>query len=346
MKEKFQNPLLTRDCSTYQFPGTSFRKLLSHNNKGIALITVILIVGILVAVVIELNRSSRADIYDAANLSDGIKLTYIAKSGFYGAAALLANPKNNYDTLRDDWAKANILSEKSTSLFTDGYFIAKVEDEDGKIPLNNLTNGKEYNVAIKEMLVRLLSQPEFGLDEEKINEIVDSIKDWIDADEDVTGAGAESYYYSSFDPPYEAKNAPLDCIEELLMVKGITNEILYGTKEKQALAGYITADSDGVININTAPKMVLRALSNEISAELADKMDEYRRKEGNDLSSPQWYKQVSGMENITIPPELITVKSNYFKIVSLGKMKNMSQGLSGVVKRSGQTVQIIKWRQD
>jgi general secretion pathway protein K len=92
--------------------------------------------------------------------------------------------------------------------------------------------------------------------------------------------------------------------------------------------------------------MVLRALSDEISAELADKMDEYRRKEGNDLSSPQWYKQVPGMENVTIKPELITVKSNYFKIISVGKMKNMAQSLSGVVKRTGQTVQIIKWRQD
>jgi general secretion pathway protein K len=346
MKDKFQNPLLTRDCSTYQFPRALLRKLLFHNNHGIALITVILIVGLLVAIVIELNRSSRADIYDAANLSDGIKLTYIAKSGFYGAAALLANPKNDYDTLRDDWAKADILSEKSASLFTDGYFITTVEDEAGKIPLNSLVNGNEYNVAIKEILVRLLSQPEFGLDEGKINEIVDSIKDWIDADEEVTGAGAESSYYASLDPPYEAKDAPLDCIEELLMVKGITNEIFYGTKEKLGLAQFITANSDGLININTAPTMVLRALSPDIDAETAARMDEYRREEGNDLSSPQWYKQVSGMADVTIPPELITVKSNYFKIISVGKMKNMSQSLNGVVKRSGQTVQIVKWRQD
>lgn len=316
------------------------------NNRGIALITVILIVGILVAVVIELNRSSRADIYDAANISDGIKLTYIAKSGFYGASALLANSKNDYDTLRDNWAKADLLSEKSISLFTDGYFIATVEDEAGKIPLNNLVNGNEYNAAIKEILVRLLSQPEFGLDEGKINEIVDSIKDWIDADEEVTGAGAESSYYASLGPPYEAKNAPLDCIEELLMVKGISNEIYYGTKEKPGLAQFVTADSDGLININTAPTMVLRALSPDIDAEAANRMDEYRRKEGNDLSSPQWYKQVSGMADVNISPGLITVQSNYFKIISVGKMKNMAQSLSGVVKRSGQTVQIIKWRQD
>jgi len=43
-------------------------------------------------------------------------------------------------------------------------------------------------------------------------------------------------------------------------------------------------------------------------------MDEYRRKEGNDLSSPQWYKQVPGMESVTSRRGLITVKSNYFKI--------------------------------
>ena len=210
-----------------------------HNNRGIALITVILIIVILVAVVIELNRSSRADIYDAANVSDGIKLTYIAKSGFYGAAALLTNSKNDYDTLRDDWAHMETISLQSNTLFTDGYFIARIEDETGKIPLNKLINGNDYNPEIKEILIRLLSQPEFGLDERKVAEIVDSIKDWIDSDDNVTGYGAETSYYASLVPPYEAKNAPLDCIEELLMVKGITKEIFYGTKEK-AVIGCIT----------------------------------------------------------------------------------------------------------
>ena len=313
-----------------------------QNNRGIALITVILIISILVAVAIELNRSSLAAIYDAANLSDGIKLTYIAKSGFYGAAALLTNSDNSYDTLRDNWAKSEMLSMQSQTLFTDGSFMTIVEDETGKIPLNKLVNGNEYNTVIKEILIRLLIQPEFGLDDRKANEIVDSIKDWIDADNSATGYGAETSYYSSLDPPYEAKNAQLDCIEELLMVKGITNEIFNGTKEKPGLAGFVTADSDGAINVNTAPKMVLRALSDNITVELADKIDEYRRKDGNNLSSTQWFD----MAGVTIPSGLITVKSNYFKIISTGKMKNMEQSLSGVVKRSGKSIQIVKWRQD
>ena len=316
------------------------------NNRGIALITVILIISILVAVAIELNRSTRAAIYDAANISDGIKLTYIAKSGFYGAAALLSNSKNDYGTLNDDWAKSEMLSVQSKTLFADGSFMTIVEDETGKIPLNKLVNGNEYNTVInvKEILIRLLCLPEFGLDERKAYEIVDSIKDWIDADNSVTGYGAETSFYSALDPPYEAKNALLDCIEELLMVKGITSEIFNGTKEKPGLARYVTVDSDGAININTAPKMVLRALSPDITVELADKMDEYRRKDGNDLSNTTWFL---GMAGVTINPALITVTSNYFKIISVGKMKNMEQSLSGVVKRSGQkSVQIIKWRQD
>jgi general secretion pathway protein K len=314
------------------------------NNRGVALITVILIIVILVAVVIELNRSSRAGIYDAANVSDGIKLSYVAKSGFYGAAAVLGNSGSDYVTLRDDWAHMENISLQSGTLFTDGYFSVRIEDEAGKIPLNKLLNGNEFNPEIKEMLIRLLSQPEFGLNEGKIAELVDAIKDWIDSDNNITESGAENSYYASLNPAYEVKNAPLDCIEELLMVKGITREIFYGTKEKPSLAQYVTTDSDGMININTAPKMVLRSLADEISAELADKMDKYRNSGGNDLSGTGWFLDMAG---VTIRQDLITVKSSYFKIISTGKMSNMAKTVTGIVKKSDQkSVQIIKWRLD
>lgn len=321
-------------------------KIKVNNNRGVALITVILIVAILVALVIEMNRSSRADIYDAANLSDGIKLTYIAKSGFYAASALIANSNIDFSTLRDDWSKAETLSLQSASFFSDGYFTAVIEDETGKIPVNKLANGSEYNTDIRDMLTRLLRQPEFKLDDKKVDEIVDSIKDWIDDDDQISGSGAENAYYASLDAPYETKNAPIDCIEELLMVRGVTAELFYGTKEKAGLAGLITADSDGLININTAPKMVLRALAEEIDSDRADSMDEYRQKEGNDLSGTSWYKRVSGMESLELKQELMTVKSNYFKIISSGKMKNMSRSISGVVYKNGPQVQTIRWRQD
>ena len=316
-----------------------------QSQSGIALITVILIISILVAAALELNRSSRADVYDATNISDGIKLAYIAKSGFYGAAAVLVNSQNEYETLRDDWARAELLSAQSKSFFPNGHFMVRIEDEKGKIPLNKLVTAGAVNENIKTVLLRLLSLPEFDLEENQAAEIVDALIDWVDENDDVTGRGAESSYYLSKALPYAAKNAPLDCIEELLMVKGITSERFAGTKEKPGLAQYVTVYGTGAMNINTAPKMVLRALAPEITVELADKMDVYRKAPGNNLSSVDWYKKVSGMAGITIKPELIEmVKSNYFKIYSTGVADKMEQQISGVIQRS--PFAIVNWRQD
>jgi general secretion pathway protein K len=326
----------------------SFIKKRLQNNRGIALITVLLIISILIAVSVELNRSSRAEIFEAANISDGIKLTCIAKSGFYAGAALLVNSSGNVVSLRDDWAKTETLAEKSQKFFPDGYFVVNIEDEMGKIPLNKLVNGNEYNPDIKEILIRLLSQPEFSLDERRATDIVDAIKDWIDADNEVTGGGAESSYYTTLNPPYPAKNAPLDCIEELLMVKGITKELIIGTKEKPGIGRYVTVYGDGFININTAPQMVLRSLSPNISSDVAEKMDEYRKSAGNDLTNSLWYQQVPGLAGVIIKPGLIAIRSNYFKISSSGKLNNMVRKIIGVVKKSAErkAYQIISWRQE
>lgn len=320
-------------------------KRILSGHSGVALITVILIISILVAAALELNRLSRADIYSAANISDGVKLTYIAKSGFYGAAALLINSNNDYETLRDDWAHAEVLSAQSKALFANGSFMVRIEDEKGKIPINKLVTGGAVNANIKDMLLLLLKQPEFDLNERKAAEIVDAIIDWIDENNEITGAGAESSYYASLAAPYAAKNAPLDCIEELLMIRGITYELFAGTREKPGLGQYVTIYGTGAININTAPKMVLRALTPDITVELADKMDEYRRSKSNNLSSVDWYKKVPGMESITIKPELIEmVKSNYFRIYSTGTADKVEQTISGVMQRS--PFQIMSWRQD
>jgi general secretion pathway protein K len=318
-----------------------------QNRRGVALITVLLIISILIAVAVELNRSSRAEIYEAANISDGIKLTYIAKSGFYAGAALLVNSQSNYVSLRDEWAHAEVMSLKSQTLFPDGYFVVNMEDEAGKIPLHKLASGNEYNMDIREILLRLLTLPEFGLDQSKAGDIADAIKDWIDTDEEITPpGGAETSYYATLNPPYATKNLPLDCIEELLMIKGITKELFAGTKEKPGLAQYVTIYGDGFININTAPKMVLRSLSPNISSAAADKMDEYRRSAGNDLANLFWYQKIPGLEGVTIKPALIATKSNYFKISSSGKLGNMVRKIIGVVKKTvgSKSFQIISWR--
>lgn len=57
-------------------------------------------------------------------------------------------------------------------------------------------------------------------------DIADAILDWIDEDDEVREYGAEFSDYSSLG--YAPKNGPLETIEELLMVRGVTPELLFG----------------------------------------------------------------------------------------------------------------------
>ena len=60
------------------------------------------------------------------------------------------------------------------------------------------------------------------------SDLTNAIRDWIDTDDETRDGGAESDYYSTLSPPYQAKNASLESLDELLLVKGVTASLLYG----------------------------------------------------------------------------------------------------------------------
>jgi len=55
-----------------------------------------------------------------------------------------------------------------------------------------------------------------------------AIVDWRDSDEGLTSGGAESTFYMTMPDPYRCKNAPFETVEELLLVRGMLPEMLYG----------------------------------------------------------------------------------------------------------------------
>jgi type II secretory pathway component PulK len=58
--------------------------------------------------------------------------------------------------------------------------------------------------------------------------VADAILDWLDEDDDAREFGCESDYYATLNPPYAPKNGPLDTVEELLRVRGVTPQLLFG----------------------------------------------------------------------------------------------------------------------
>ena len=64
-------------------------------------------------------------------------------------------------------------------------------------------------------------------------EIADAILDFIDADDEVREYGCERDYYAQLPNPYAPINGPLDSIEQLLLVRGVTPYLLFGLDQNR-----------------------------------------------------------------------------------------------------------------
>jgi type II secretory pathway component PulK len=95
-----------------------------------------------------------------------------------------------------------------------------VTDEGGKLNINALIAADPTGQVLHDALMLLPNMTE---------DVADAIVDWVDADDTPRTNGAESAVYMQKPNPYRAKNGPIHTIDELLLVQGVTPQLLYGT---------------------------------------------------------------------------------------------------------------------
>jgi type II secretory pathway component PulK len=95
-----------------------------------------------------------------------------------------------------------------------------LEDESTRLNLNTLLMAEQQQQGAATQL--LMSLP--GMTED----VADAILDWLDEDDEPRPFGAEIDYYSGLSPAYACKNGPLETVEELLLVRGVTPRLLFG----------------------------------------------------------------------------------------------------------------------
>jgi len=233
------------------------------NPKGFALIMVIWVITFLSILAVEFCFGTRTDLNISKNLKEERELYYSARGGIHWAIAQLIY---KHDQRIKELRKTILIEEEGKELkkewMADGgvYKIpthqgdceVKVTAEDGKININVVSD-----TVLRKMVGN------FGLDESVRDVVVDSILDWRDPDDFYRLNGAENDYYQSLKEPYPCKNGPLDSIEELLLIKGMTRDFFYGSK---ATGGWGFKDIFSVyalgerVNINHAPPVVLKVL--------------------------------------------------------------------------------------
>ncbi|MEK7773474.1 MAG: type II secretion system minor pseudopilin GspK [Deltaproteobacteria bacterium] len=297
------------------------------SQKGIALVVTLLITAMLVAVVTEIVYAVHLSASMTEAFADAQRASILAEGGVDLAALSISETFKDkaYVYFTPDEAKRRLPAGG-------GWLDIRVEDEQGKFPLNSIVyqsggiNEEKY--AAFRRLLSSLRLPE---------ELADSMADWIDINDEPRPGGAESRgFYGLLNPPYEAKNAPFDSVDEALLVRGVTPAVF------KKLSPYVTVYTDGLVNVNTAPREVIMALSGDITADMAQRVVDYREKEPfKDVSE---IRNVMGLETIGFSLQgAITVTSGYFRIYSRAIAGEGIRDVEAVVERgNGKTAY---WRE-
>jgi general secretion pathway protein K len=244
-------------------------KLQTHaSSGGIALIIVMIVIIVLGIMAGGFAYSMKVETTLARRANADPDLEWLGRSGVELARYILAQPVPNepFDALNQKWAGG------PGSYTANNLPMGGVPDPLSQISLeNNQLGAGHFSIKITDLERKanvnladqgLLQQALFlvGVDPSSMSTIIDSVLDWRDPDDNPHINGTESEYYLKQDPPYVAKNGPIDDLSELLLIRGITPEMYFGHEDKPALADALTARSRGTVNINTASQPVLSAL--------------------------------------------------------------------------------------
>lgn len=322
-------------------------KLFSSEN-GMALLITVLTISILVALTVEFQRKTWQKFLAADTFRSQSELEAVAISGVNIARALLTVDAelNDRDSYQDLWA--TIEGETISDAFSPNTVELAVHDLAGRLPLNSLIKstapGSQKNdtsTEMRQILYNLLTSGNFFLEEgTDADTIIDALIDWLDPDDRESDLGAESSYYQSLKKSYSCRNGPILYIEELLFVRGITPELLYGTSETKGLIDFVTVYGEsGTVNINTAPVELLKSMLPAASEDLIKRFDDYRKDKGNEnkLARADWYTNISGWPaDIRFQEKVTAVKSEFFQIYSTGVFDTSAKSVTVDIERDSE----------
>ena len=276
----------------------ALNRTVGNRQRGIALITSILVVAIATIAATAILVSGSIAIHRAANLQDSEKAWWYANGVESWLKSVLERDRedNQIDALDDEWAKpVDYLP------VDEGHVRGRLVDLQGRFNLNNLAvQDPAQFTKYSEQFERLLQNIE-GADAFRAKAIAAAVRDWADTDQQQSGAdGGEDSDYLGIDPPYRTPNRYLESISELLAIKGMDKK-LYAQ-----LRPYIAAlpQTGTAVNINTAPEPVLRSLVKRVTPELEAFL---RDREKNPIDNVSELQTSFGPET---PP--ISVSTSFF----------------------------------
>lgn len=326
-----------------------------------------LIVSIWVILILGLLISSMAyDMQVEANVAGyqrkRVKAQYLARAGMEWSVAALtrkAPDVGDNEELVLEPGQDEQLVVASINLAR-GVGVSGIEKElgDGRFIVDILPeeSRRNVNVLTEDDWTEILDQA--GVENTLWAELVDCFMDWIDEGDEyrLNGAESDDPYYKDRD--YEVKNAPLDTVDELLMIKGFTESLLYGgpspnddAVQYSGIAGWLTTWGDGKVNVNTASREVLMTLP-DIEEDVIDAILEYRTGiDGQPNTKDDGFRDINEVISKTgMDPNLqqyiTTTERKYLRVVSIGDVDGVRNGIWAVLQAGDGGVIPVFWREE
>lgn len=353
---------------------------IQSRSPGFALIIAMIAIIVLSMLAAKLAISMKVEMTLARRADSEQQMLWLGRSGVELARYVLSEEMQisgePYDSLNQIWAGGPGGPGETNSPLAgisldnyqvgDGTVSIKIVDLERKANINR-ANTPELQQALTVM----------GVDADDISVVSDSILDWIDSDDSPRVAGAESDYYQSLTPPYYAKNAPIDDLSELLLVKGVTPEMYWGSnatnhplsifqqKQEQlglgtspgeapdypfGLADIFTPISSGKININTADTNVLQMIPGVDAATAAAIVQQRAGPDGVDgtdddtpIQDPAGALKSAG-DNNPQAANFVTTRSSTFEVHITARINGFEHKYVAILFRNSPTdIQVLSF---
>jgi len=300
-----------------------------QQQRGIALITVILIVALTTTVASFVAWRQQVWTRQVENLRDASQSESVARAGVDWAGAILVEDrrKNQVDHLGEAWSERVVLPVER------GQVAGGMSDQQARFNLNNLVRGTPaqasgHDVAAFQRLLEMLELPA---------NLTDALIDWLDADSQNYGAdGAEDPYYLALPVPHYAANRALVDLAELLMVRGFDQAVL------DKLAPYVCVlPTPTAVNVNTASAEVLAAVIPGLNLNDAIQLVEARGEGSQTVAA--FRAKLDVAQALGLQESQLSVASDFFQVdldVEFGRVR---QRYLALYQRQGQNWPLLVW---
>ncbi|TLX57661.1 general secretion pathway protein GspK [Stutzerimonas nosocomialis] len=295
--------------------------------RGVALITVLLVVAIVTVVSAGLIARQQLSIRSVTNQVQARQAFQYALGGETLAKAILrrdiqdaapGDPGAVVDHMLEAWARP-----LPAFPIDEGEIRVRIEDLSARFNLNSLVLNEQPDAAALAQFRRLLLRLQIS------EPYPERLIDWLDRDQEPSGElGAEDNAYQLLDPPYRTAGRRLYDLSELRLLLGMREE------DFQRLAPYVTAalPPETGLNVNTASAMVISSLSDSLSLSAAEAAVEVTRNAGGFKDVAAFLAQPA-MSGTQLQGTRLAVGSQLFQATSEVRVGDRRLSLVSVLQR-------------